>query len=75
MYSAVSFMTHRMKAYFQTLVFAKNAEGMKEHRQAVECKARNPCYTHIRQQNPEAGDGYVSLIIRRTFGTQLLCDT
>jgi len=20
-----------------------NAEGMKEHRQAVECKARNPC--------------------------------
>jgi len=37
----------------------------------VECKARNPCYTHIRQQNPEAGDGYVSLIIRRTFSVTL----
>ena len=22
---------------------AKNAEGMKEHRQAVKCEARNPC--------------------------------
>jgi len=24
-------------------VSAKNAEGMKEHRQAVKCEARNPC--------------------------------
>jgi len=24
------------------LVSAKNAEGMKDHRQAVECQARNP---------------------------------
>ena len=52
-------------------VIAKNAEGMKEHRQAVKCKARNPCKAHIQQRNPEAGDRYVSQIICRTFGIRL----
>ena len=31
------------KKNFFLLLSAKNAEGMKEHRQVVKCEARNPC--------------------------------
>ena len=34
---------YNAQTYTLILVSAKNAEGMKEHRQAVKCKARNPC--------------------------------
>ena len=40
--SNVSTQTVRNNEYTLLLVSAKNAEGMKEHRQAVECQAQNP---------------------------------
>ena len=47
---------------------AKNAEGMKEHRQAVKCKARNPCQAHPITK-PRRGDRYIFQLFCRTFGT------
>jgi len=35
--------TELLPCLFLLLVSAKNAEGMKEYRQAVKCEARNPC--------------------------------
>ena len=34
------------------LVSAKNAKGMKEHRQAVKCEARNPCKVMPNNRTP-----------------------
>jgi len=52
---------------------AKNAEGMKEHRQVVK-RSGTPA-EHAAPPAPPRGREAVRQIIYRTFGTWLVCDT